>query len=779
VSPPAPSSASLMEEASVRLRHEKVRMLHDSLPLSLAATLINATILALILHGYVANTSLFAWYGATLVVTFGRYLLYRRFLSRNILFEPDSLWLRRFNLGVAFSGLIWGSSGILLLSPSSASHQMFLMLVLAGMSAGAVTTLAASLSSIRLFLMLTLLPVMLRLPFSEGELTHVMAFVTLLFFVMVMLTAKRSNSTIKQSLVARFAHEKALAELRESTEHNQLLLESAAEGIFGVDMEGNTTFVNPAAASMLGYEAEELIGRPMHAVIHHSYADGSYYPREECPMAHTLMNGVGHHVADEVLWKHDGSPLPVEYHSTPIIKNGGIAGAVVTFSDISARKVVEEKLERQAFYDVLTDLPNRRLLIDRLEQAIARSRRHQHMGALLFLDLDHFKTINDSLGHPVGDALLKEVARRLKQHIRIEDTAARMGGDEFVVLYPEVSEDAEVTVTYIQEAAEKIRLRLSEPFLIDEQTLHVTPSIGIALFPMNNENADDVLMQADAAMYRAKEMGRNGMQFFLPSMQLAVEERLTLQNDLRYALQRDELQLHYQPQYDDAGEIIGAEALLRWQHPEKGLISPADFIPVAEDTGMIVQIGEWVLQQSCQLLKRIDNTVSVGALPYVAVNVSPRQFHQSDFVDQVKSILKTTAVDGVRLELELTEGMLLTDIDDAVEKIRELRELDIRFAIDDFGTGYSSLAYLKTLPLTRLKIDKSFTQDIRVDSGGAVIVDTIIAMARHLGLDVLAEGVESEEQRQFLLEHGCRSYQGFYFRRPVPEAEFLGLFPVE
>jgi diguanylate cyclase (GGDEF)-like protein/PAS domain S-box-containing protein len=759
----------------VRLLHEQADMLYGALPLSLITILINASILTLVQLPVVPLWSSLSWAAAVCLMVVTRLWLYYRYKQRDIVAAPASLWIRRFNWGVLFSGLVWGSSAVLLFPSTDPLHQMFLLFVLAGMSAGSVTTLSARLSSVILFLLVTLIPVLLRLLLDAGELSHLMGGMTLLFIIMVSLAARRSNQTVVHSLKSRFAHENALAELHESTEQNRLLLESAAEGIYGVDMQGVTTFVNPAAAEMLGYKAEELIGKPMHSMIHHSRADGAHYPREECPMSATINSGEGRHVADEVLWCKDGTALPVEYHSTPIIKDGGIAGAVVTFSDISARKVAEEQLERQAFYDVLTELPNRRLLQDRLEQAIARSQRHNHMGALLFLDLDHFKMINDSLGHPVGDALLLQVAERLHQHIRREDTAARMGGDEFVVLFPEISNDPESTVTYVQEASEKLRLRLSEPFWIDEHVLHVTPSIGIALFPMNNEGADDVLKQADAAMYRAKEAGRNGMQFFLPSMQLAVEERLTLQNDLRYAIERNELQLHYQPQYDDSGCIIGAEALLRWMHPQKGLISPDDFIPVAEETGLILTIGEWVLSTSCQLLRQLDSLDSAEYMPYIAVNVSPRQFRQAGFVRQIEQILEQCDIDGSRLELELTEGMLVDDVDDAVQKMRQLKSRGVRFSIDDFGTGYSSLAYLKDLPLNKLKIDKSFIQAIDTDSGGATIVETIIAMTRHLGLDVIAEGVENEQQRQFLRDNGCTTYQGFYFNRPLPKQELLAL----
>ena len=490
-------------------------------------------------------------------------------------------------------------------------------------------------------------------------------------------------------------------------------------------------------------------------------------------MTSTIQHGMTNHVVDEVLWRKDGSALPVEYHSTPILKDGGVAGAVVTFSDISARKKAEALLERQAFYDGLTELPNRRLLLDRLEQALVRSQRHGHMGALLFLDLDQFKMINDSLGHPVGDALLKQVASRLTEMVRREDTAARMGGDEFVVLFAEISDDPETAANFSQEIAENILQRLSEPYYFDGHTLHVTLSIGIALFPMGEETADDILMQADAAMYRAKELGRNGIQFFLPSMQMAAEERLLLQTDLRFALSKEQFVLHYQPQYDVDGMITGAEALLRWQHPQRGMVSPAEFIPAAEETGMILPIGAWVIRSACELLDRHRDPDCGSYLPCVAGNVSPRQFRQAGFVGQVRESLRLTGVEACRLELELTEGILVENVQDTIEKMHALKELGVRISIDDFGTGYSSLAYLKNLPLNKLKIDQSFIRDVPNDEGGSAIVDTIISMTRHLGLEVIAEGVETEAQRRFLEEKGCLHYQGYYFNRPLPEEAFI------
>lgn len=757
-----------------RLRSEQVRMLYDSLSVSLPIVMIHAAILAMIQVRVVPLWQVLLWFTmVTAVVTLRYYQLYRYRRQRNPVFDTDLPWLKRFNIGVIISAAVWGSAALLMFPQGNTLHQVFLLIVLIGMSAGAMSTLSTHPFAIHPFLGLTLLPMIVRLIWEGGKFGYLFAAMTLMLYIIVSLSARRVYQSIMTALTTRFAHERALKELQESNEQNRLLLESVAEGIFGTNMEGITTFVNPAASRMLGYEPEELIGKPMHSMIHYRWPDGSHYPRSACPMTSTLQEGLKRHVTNEVLWRKDGTALPVEYNSTPIMKNGGVTGAVVTFSDITEQKLAQEQLERQAFYDSLTNLPNRRLLLDRLEQAMVRSQRHGHMGALLFLDLDQFKMINDSLGHPLGDALLKQVALRLESAIRSEDTAARMGGDEFVVLFAEICDDPETTAKFTQEIAEKIRHKISEPYYFDGQTLHITPSIGIALFPLTNESADDILMQADAAMYRAKELGRNSVQFFLPSMQLLAEERLALQTDLRLALGRKEFQLWYQPQFDSEGVITGAEALLRWLHPQRGMVSPADFIPLAEETGQILAIGDWVLHSACDLLRQYAEKGSGSYIPCLAINVSPRQFRQSGFVGQVQSVIQQSGIDPSRLELELTEGMLVDDVEDAIEKMRALKTIGVRFSIDDFGTGYSSLAYLKNLPLNKLKIDQSFIHDIPVDAGDVAIVDTIIAMTQHLGLEVVAEGVETESQLHSLVQMGCRLFQGYLFSRPVEEERFI------
>ncbi|MCU7921894.1 MAG: EAL domain-containing protein, partial [Candidatus Thiodiazotropha sp. (ex Dulcina madagascariensis)] len=429
-----------------------------------------------------------------------------------------------------------------------------------------------------------------------------------------------------------------------------------------------------------------------------------------------------------------------------------------------------DKLEHQATFDVLTELPNRRLLIDRLTQAQARCRRHHHNGAVLFMDLDHFKTINDSLGHNVGDLLLQQVAHRLLRQIRNEDTACRLGGDEFVVLFSELSGNHQLAAQQAQQGASKIQKALSQPYTINDNELHITPSIGIVIFPMDGENADDILKYADTAMYRAKDEGRNTIRFFLPGMQQAAEEQLRLQNDLRYALKNDQLLLYFQPQMDVDENLIGAEALLRWAHPQNGIVEPGIIIPVAEESGQILQISEWVLKQALTQGKQwMDGAVN---LKRIAINISSVHFHQVGFADQIEQILQETSVNPSQLTLEIQEDTLVENFEEAAEKVLKLKKLGVRFSIDGFGIGYASIAYLRRLPLDELKIDRSFVRDITGDPKDAQLVQTIITMARLMEIEVVAIGVETEAQLQFLRDNGCKIFQGYYFSHPLPADQF-------
>ena len=464
----------------------------------------------------------------------------------------------------------------------------------------------------------------------------------------------------------------------------------------------------------------------------------------------------------------DGSTMWVSISGTPMFDaQGEFCGYRGTGRDINARKQAEADIERLAFYDALTGLPNRRLLLDRLKQAVAYAARHATHGALMFIDLDNFKVLNDTLGHRMGDELLKQVAGRLSDSVRAIDTVARLGGGEFVVMLEELGGDAGAAAAQAESVGKKVLSALNAHYQLEDKLHHSTPSMGITLFHTQMPSVDELLQRADLAMYQAKAAGRNTLRFFDPVMQAAVTARAAMEVDLRLALERSEFQLYYQPVVDELRTVTGVEALLRWRHPEKGMVSPAEFIPVAEQAGLILPLGEWVLEAACAQLVSWNTSAATRRLT-IAVNVSARQFRHPDFTEQLLTLLRVTGANPYRLKLELTESMLLTDIDQVIGKMSELRSIGVNFALDDFGTGYSSLSYLKRLPLDQLKIDQSFVRDVLNDPNDAVIARTILSLAQSLDLTVVAEGVETEGQRTFLINSGCKAFQGYLFGRPVP-----------
>lgn len=462
-----------------------------------------------------------------------------------------------------------------------------------------------------------------------------------------------------------------------------------------------------------------------------------------------------------------------EHLTITAVKNDAdvVTNFVATLTDITMNKAASEEIKNLAFYDPLTQLPNRRLLLDRLKQALAASTRSGHRGALLFLDLDHFKDLNDTLGHDVGDLLLQQVAQRLSDCIREGDTVARVGGDEFVILLENLSDQLIEAATQTEVIANKILFALNQPYQLATHEYHNSPSIGVSLFIDYAFELEEVLKQADIAMYEAKKAGRNLVRFFDPKMQEAIRVRTQMEYDLRRALQQKEFQLYYQLQVDDKGRPLGAEALIRWHHPQRGLIAPFDFIPVAEETGLILPIGLWALNSACAQLKAWEQDPVMRDFS-ISINVSAKQFNQVSFVKDIQTAVQQHAVNPSLLKLELTESMLVDNIDHAIINMVALQVLGVRIELDDFGTGYSSLQYLKQLPLYQLKIDQSFVRDIETDSSDRTLIQTIVAMAQNLGLHVIAEGVESEPQHHFLLKSGCTHFQGYLFGKPVPIGAF-------
>ena len=466
----------------------------------------------------------------------------------------------------------------------------------------------------------------------------------------------------------------------------------------------------------------------------------------------------------EIRWVVAWGDYEFDVAGTPMLQVGAM-------QDITERKAAAGEIEQLAFYDPLTGLPNRRLLLDRLRQAMASSARSERYGALLFLDLDNFKTLNDTLGHDIGDLLLQQVAQRLATCVREGDTVARLGGDEFVVMLEDLSENMQEAATQTETVGEKILAVLNQSYQLASHRHHSTPSIGVTLFTDHQGTIDDLLKRADMAMYQAKASGRNALRFYDPEMQAAVTTRAALEADLREAVLKGQFLLYYQAQVDGAGRLTGVEALLRWQHPRRGLVSPLEFIPLAEETGVILPLGLWVLETACTQLTAWAVRPEMAHLS-IAVNVSAHQLHHRDFVDQVLAMLDHTGANPQRLKLELTESLLVADVEGVIAKMTALRAKGVGFSLDDFGTGYSSLSYLKRLPLDQLKIDQGFVKNILTDSNDAAIAKMVVALAESLGLAVIAEGVEIKEQSDFLARQGCHAYQGYLFGRPLPLAEF-------
>lgn len=533
------------------------------------------------------------------------------------------------------------------------------------------------------------------------------------------------------------------------------------DGIVVTDGKGITLNANQSFSKITGYRNDEIIGHSPF-ILKSRRQDAKEYE----PMWKSL--------AEERAWqgeiwsrRKNGEEYPEWIRVTAVANDAGnVTNYVVSFSDITQRKQFEETIHRLAFYDPLTDLPNRRLLMDRLQQRMSASSRSGLYGAVLLIDLDNFKTINDTKGHETGDILLVQVAQRLNACVREGDTVSRLGGDEFVVLLGALSANIQEAAKQAEVVGKKILGALNESFSLGEMNHRATASVGSTLYRGHESTPDDLLKQADLAMYKSKEKGRNTLNFFDPVMQTAILERADLETSLREAISGSQLLLFYQPQVTDGNRVTGAEALVRWKHPRRGMVSPADFIPLAEETGLILGLGNWVLNTACNQLAAWAHQPEFAALT-LAVNVSAKQFHETDFVDQVSEALVRSGARARHLKLELTESLLVTDVDAIVEKMYALKAKGVGFSLDDFGTGYSSLSYLKRLPLDQLKIDQSFVRNILVDPNDAAIARTIVALAQSLGLAVIAEGVETQAQRDFLASAACHAFQGYYFSRPL------------
>ncbi len=556
-------------------------------------------------------------------------------------------------------------------------------------------------------------------------------------------------------------------------ERAQITLNCIGDAVACTDSSGNITFLNLVAEKMTGWPLPQAAGRPMAEVLR--IMDAISRQATPNPMEMAIgQDRTVHLPSNSILVRRDGLEIPIEDSVSPIHDREGVAaGAVIVFRDVSAARAMALQIAHSAEHDFLTGLPNRMLLNDRVNQAITMAPRHSKKVAVLFLDLDGFKHINDSLGHPTGDKLLQSIGKRLVNCVRSADTVSRQGGDEFVVLLSEVERSEDTAIT-----ARRMLQAVAEAHSIDQHDLHVTTSIGVSVYPDDGLDAETLIKNADTAMYQAKENGRQSYQFFKPAMNVRAVERQAIEESLRRALDRKEFAVHYQPMIDlKTGVITGAEALLRWTHPVRGPVSPGQFIPVAEDCGLILPIGKWVLREACQQARDwLDAGLPLGTM---AVNISAMEFRGENFLEGVFAILKDTGLDPRFLELELTESVLMKHAGSTEAILKTLRARGVQLAVDDFGTGYSSLSYLRKFPIDALKIDQSFVRQITTTPDETTIVTAVISMGRSMKLRVVAEGVETQEELAFLQSHQCDQAQGYYFSRPVLPQQFAKMLQIQ
>ncbi len=660
------------------------------------------------------------------------------------------------------TSLVWGLSGVLI-SPEHVSTGILVLVCVLGVAIGGVISLAGDLNFIRVFLTILMAPVILKLWMINIEYYSTTAVFLAVFYLLVLVVGSRIHGMVYENIIFAWTYKKTRDEMAVSENRFRAIFEHAPVGIFYYNRDFVIYDCNEEFCSIFESPREKLINFDMHNLVD---------KRVIRALTDALENRPGYYEG-EYLTTLTNNRIWVTMSCSPVFNpDNEFRGAVGIIQDRTEMQLIEEKVRHLAYHDSLTGLPNRILLKDRIEQALSRCKRENSSGAILFLDLDNFKVINDTLGHQVGDKILRETAERIKELLRVEDTVSRIGGDEFVVVLPRLQEDQDEAVLSANLVAEKIHSGMSQPFILMDKTLYSSTSIGIVIFTKEDLNTDDLLKNADTAMYEAKKEGRGLTHFYNRDMNTAMEKRMQLENNLRMALENRELKPYFQPVIDIVeNAVTGAETLLRWEHPELGIVSPSDFIPLAEETGLIIPIGEWLMDEVCRLLGEWNRKYHYP-LKYISVNVSVNQLKQPDFPEIImKSVRKYNIPPGM-IVIEITENLLIGNFKKTSDTVSGLRRNKIRFALDDFGTGYSSLTYLKKLDLDIIKIDRSFIQDIINDKNDLALVEAILSIAGNFNMEVIAEGVEEYEQMEKLTDLGCRYIQGYYYSRPVPADDF-------
>jgi len=760
-----------LKHTSKKILREQVNLLFANSMVPIIVSVLISALLCWSLWSVVDRSVLIIWFSLFFIISAGRIVLLFQFRKQAAGSGYKKHWYRRFLIGTYAAAMTWGAASLLLFPVHSPSHQTVFFMIIFGMAAGGISSLCPSLPVVVGFLSLLLLPLFGKMILLGSDEALFKSSLLLLFWAVTIVGAIKISVNIRDNIQLRLQSVDREKMLKISEERYRHIFRYAPLGIFHYDVEGEILDCNDEFIRILGSSREKLVGLKMFDMLKE---------REMLKaIEDSITTGEGY-FEGEYSAVTSNTTTPVRAFLKAINSSEKtIIGGVGIVEDFTEKKQSEQLIQYHASYDSLTGLPNRRLLLEHLSNEIARARRHGHFGALLFIDLDNFKTINDSLGHSVGDELLKVVAKRIKKCVRQEDTAARMGGDEFIIIVTELDNSIGLAAHKVRGIAEEISICLAAPCQIGGRDLQITPSVGVSLFPKEDIGVDDILKQADTAMYRAKAAGRNAIHFFLPSMQEAADERLRLNTEIRQALDENQFALYYQTQVDISGQLVGAEALLRWHHPERGVILPGVFLETAEETNLIQDIGLWVLREACNDIKTWTDRGQLKESQTISVNISGNEIGAPDFVNTVMNVLEETGADPSHLGIELTEGSLISTGEDIVQKIMMLRQMGIKFSVDDFGTGYSSLSYLRSLPLNTLKIDRSFVNDIKDASRDVVLVDTIIMLARNLGLEIIAEGVETEQELLYLNERGCTVYQGYYFSKPVAVTTFTELLQSE
>lgn len=746
-----------------QLSHEQVRLLYERLWQPVLSSVLAACLLVAAMSSILSTSLLFGWLAAMLTVSAGRLWLAWHYQRQPAHQRQRRRWLFRFAWGTGIAGLLWGVAGLTMFTTDHHGQLAALTIVLTGIAAGGVTTLSSVAWMAPLFVLPTLLPLLGQLLLQSSSLSWLLAAMVMLFLGLVLVINRRLHRTISDNIALRLIVSSREQQLRISEARYRAIFRHTPLGVMHFDREGHIVDCNEMCLDILGSRRQRLLGLNLLTQLGDERVIGA--------IRDALENGTGYFEGTyRAVISGKQTPLRV-FFSALRNEAGEVAGGVAIIEDFTERKLAEETIHRQAYYDSLTELPNRRLLIETLASTIRDRRDDGRVGLVMFLDLDRFKIINDTLGHATGDELLRQVSKRLLLSLDKGAMAARLSGDEFVVLVPALSADRKLEAQRAEYRAERLLSTLRRAYDLGEQRISVTPSIGYTLFPLGDEDVGDVLRHADTAMYQAKMKGRAQICGYEPAMQTQMSWRLEMEQALRRALAENQLSVAIQAQLDGHGRVIGGEALMRWKHPRHGEISPEVFIAIAEESDLIVELETWMLDRCCEMLSRLP----VEVLPRLSVNISVRHFTQPGFVEGITWVTGAHGIDPSRLIVELTESIMIDGLDDAVERMQALKRLGVQLALDDFGTGFSSLAYLKSLPLDELKIDRSFVSNLDADSNDATIVETVLAMAQHLGIDVVAEGVENEAQHEFLLQRGCRLFQGFHFYRPMPAEAFEAL----